>query len=107
MAYEVRLQPLAENDLDEAYLWAAKRAPETSAIWLARFQAALTTLVENPDRCGFAPENRKFDKGLRQLLFGRKPNVFRVVFLIDPGIVRIVRIRRAARRPLKPGDLGE
>jgi plasmid stabilization system protein ParE len=107
MAYEVRLQPLAENDLDEAYLWAAKRAPDTAVIWLARFHAVLKTLAENPERCGFAPENKKLDKGLRQLLFGRKPNVFRAVFLVDHSAVRIIRIRRAARRSLKPGDLGE
>jgi plasmid stabilization system protein ParE len=107
MAYEVRLQPLAENDLEEAYLWAANRAPETAANWLARFHTVLKTLSEHPERCEFAPENKKLDKGLRQFLFGRKPNVFRAVFLIDRSVVRIIRIRRAARRGLKPGDLGE
>ncbi len=106
MAFEVRLQLLAENDLDEAYLWAAKSAPETAGLWLARFQAALLTLAEQPERCGFAPEHKKLKRELRQLLFGRKPNVFRAVFLIDGNVVRIVRIRRGSRRQLTQKELG-
>jgi plasmid stabilization system protein ParE len=106
MTYKVRLQPLAENDLEGAYLWAAKNAPETAGLWLARFQAALNTLAEHPERCGFAPEHKKLKRELRQLLFGRKPNVFRAVFLIDGEFVRIVRIRRGSRRQLTRKDLG-
>jgi hypothetical protein len=35
---------------------------------------------------------------LRELHFGKRPNVFRVVFTIDGNTVRILRIRRAQRR---------
>jgi plasmid stabilization system protein ParE len=106
MTYKVRLQPLAENDLEDAYLWAAKSAPETAGLWLARFQAALLTLAEQPERSGFAPEHKKLKRELRQLLFGRKPNVFRAVFLIDGNVVRIIRIRRGSRRQLTRKELG-
>ncbi len=106
MTYKVRLQPLAENDLDEAYLWAAKSAPETAGLWLARFQAGLQTLAVCPERCGFAPEHKKLNRELRQFLFGRKPNVFRAVFLIDGEVVRIIRIRRGSRRQLTREELG-
>jgi plasmid stabilization system protein ParE len=105
MTYKVRLQPLAENDLEEAYLWAAKSAPETAGLWLARFQAALLTLAELPQRCGLAPEHKKLKRELRQLLFGRKPNVFRAVFLMDGNIVQIIRIRRCSRRQLTREEL--
>ncbi len=37
---------------------------------------------------------------LREILFGRRPNVYRVIFLIDGDTVRVLRIRRAQRRPL-------
>ena len=105
MKYMVRLQQLAETDLEEAYLWAAKHAPATAARWLARFHEALQTLAVNPQRCGFAPEHKKLNRELRQYLFGRKPNVFRSVFLTDGQIVRILRIRRASRRPLTRKEL--
>src|SRR5215470_8005111 len=105
MTYKVRLQPLAESDLNEAFLWAAKNAPETARLWLTRFQAALNSLAEHPQRCGFAPEHKKLKRELRQLLFGRTPNVFRAVFLIDGEVVRIIRIRRGARRQMTRKEL--
>jgi plasmid stabilization system protein ParE len=107
MKYRVRLQPPAENDLEEAYRWAAKHAPETASRWLRRFHDALQALSENPQRCGLALEHKKLKRDLRELLFGRKPNVFRAVFLIDAEVVRILRIRRAARRALTRGELSE
>lgn len=107
MAFQVLLQPLAEEDLRAAVLWAAAHAPETALQWAMRFQAALETLAENPRRCGFAPEHRKLNRELRQLLYGRKPNVFRAVFVIEGQQVRIVRIRRAAQKPLTRDELAE
>ena len=107
MKYKVRLQPPAENDLEEAYLWAAGHAPESAARWLARFQEALRSLELNPERCGLAPEHKRLKRELRQLMFGAKPNVFRVVFLTQGDVVRVLRIRRAARRFLTRKELGE
>ena len=107
MLYEVKLLPPAERDLDEAYRWAAKHAPETAARWVARFQAKLQTLERSPTRCGYAAERRKLKRELRQILFGRKPNVFRAVFVIEGDTVQILRIRRAARRALTRRELGE
>ena len=107
MTYEVHLQPLAENDLEEAYLWAAKHAPVTAGKWLARFQRTLQTLSTHPQRCGFAPEHKRLKRDLRQILFGRKPNVFRAVFVIEAQAVRVIRIRRAGRHALRATDLGE
>ena len=101
----MRLQPLAERDLEDAYLWAARHAPDEAARWLDRFQEALESLALNPERCGLAPEHQKLRRELRQLLFGRKPNVFRAVFLTDGAVVRVLRIRRAARRFLRRKEL--
>ena len=35
------------------------------------------------------------DVEFREILFGKTPNVYRVVFVIDGGTVRVLRIRRA------------
>ena len=106
MKYRVLLQPPAERDLEDTYLWAAKHAPETAARWFLRFREALEALSCNPERCGLAPEHRRVNRQLRQLLYGRKPNVFRAIFLVDGEIVRILRIRHASRRFLKREELG-
>jgi plasmid stabilization system protein ParE len=105
MRHRVIIQRLAEDDLEEYYLWAAQHAPETAARWLKRFQAELQTLADNPQRCALAPENGKVTREIRQLLFGRRPNVFRAVFTIDGETVRVLRIRRASRRFLTKREL--
>jgi plasmid stabilization system protein ParE len=107
MRYRVELLPLAERDLDEAYRWAARHAPQTAARWVVRFHEKLKTLEQHPRRCGYASEHRKLKKELRQILFGRRPNVFRAVFVIEADVVKILRIRRASRRALTKKELGE
>jgi plasmid stabilization system protein ParE len=107
MTYRVLIQSLALEDLDDYYLWAARHAPDTAARWLTRFQAALQSLAHNPERCTLAPENDKVSREIRQLLFGKRPNVYRALFTIDQDTVRVLRIRRAARRLFTKRELEE
>jgi plasmid stabilization system protein ParE len=67
--------------------------------------SGIANIGTEPAALRFCPENRKLKRDLRQYLFGRKPNVYRAVFVIDGEVVRIIRIRHAARRWMKPGDL--
>jgi plasmid stabilization system protein ParE len=107
MKYDVRLQPAALQDLDEAFKNAAKHAPLTANAWLDRFYDTLQTLSVNPTRCGLAPENPKSKRTLHQLLFGKRTNVFRVIFTVEEKTVWIIRIRRASRRRMSEKELGE
>ena len=105
MAFVVRLSPRAESELEEAHGWATQHAPATAAAWLQRFKVALLTLAENPERCQLAAEDKQLRCGLRQFLYGKKPNVFRVLFVLADPDVRIVAIRRASRRSISRRDL--
>lgn len=107
MNYRVVLQRIALNDLHAAHAWAARRARAAADRWLDRFQSALRTLDTRPDRCPLARESSKVDFELREFLFGRKPNVFRVIFVIDGETVRVLRIRRAQRRFLTQRQIDE
>ena len=107
MTFRVVLQRLALRDLDEAYRWASRYAPQTAARWLDRFQAALAGLSQNPQRCPLARENSKVATELREHLFGRRPNIYRSVFLIQVDTVRVLRILRAQRRPLTRRQIEE
>ena len=98
MKYHIVLQRLAIEDLDDATAWASQHAPTTVARWLEQFRSTLRTLDSNPQRCPLAREDSKVEIELRELHFGRRPKVFRVVFTIDGNTVRILRIRRAQRR---------
>jgi plasmid stabilization system protein ParE len=105
MSYRLVVQRLARRDLEGYFLYAARRAPLTATRWYDRFKEALRRLANHPKRYAFAPENRKVTLELRQFLFGRKPNVYRVLYTIEPGVVRVLRIRRGQRRFLTRHDI--
>ncbi len=107
-SFHVVLQKRASQDLEDAYLYAAQRAPLTATSWVNRFHDALKTLQQDPKRCALAPENRKTKRAeLREYLYGRRPNVFRAIYYIDGNTVRILRIWRAARHSLKRRELND
>jgi len=43
-------------------------------------------------------------RSIRQLLFGKAPHVYRVLFVVVNDEVRVLRIRHAARKGLDPRD---
>lgn len=95
--YSVVISATAKEDIRAGYRWAAEHAPETAAKWLDRFHQALGTLATNPQRCSIAPETELVKREIRQFLFGRRRNIWRALFCIEDGQVRILHVRRAAR----------
>ncbi len=99
MAYLVELTLRAERDLD--YLYQRISAADDSAAatrWLKGLEEAIYTLERLPRRCPVAPESRKAKRRLRQLLYGAKRDVYRVIYEIDESskVVRVLTIRHAA-----------
>jgi plasmid stabilization system protein ParE len=105
MTYNVVVTAAAKQNLRNAYLWAAERAPHTAALWLQRFEAELQTLAKSPERFQLAPENALVEPEIRQLIFGRRQSAYRALYTIVGDQVRILHIRRAARDWAKPADL--
>ena len=103
--YRLVIQPPAFDDLDTAYQWINERAPEAAARWFNGFVDALNSLTKSPERCGLAPENHAMGPEVRQLLYGRRNGVYRALFTITGGEVRVLHIRHAAREPLSAEDL--
>jgi hypothetical protein len=96
MTYRVILTANAKGDLRRYYLRTAEHAPVTALHWLSRFEAALATLALNPQRCGLAPENDAVEEEIRQFVFGKRgASVFRALFVIAEGEVRVLHVRRA------------
>lgn len=105
MTYRVVLQRLAMKDLRAAYDLAARRAPDAALRWLNRFELALKTLENLPERRPWAKERHRVGVDLREFLFGKSPYVFRALFVVDGDAVRVLRIRRAQRRRLSAKEL--
>lgn len=107
MTYQVRVHRLARLDLRDAYEWTHQRAPNTVDRWFDRFREAIGSLESHPERCPLAAENAKVSMEVREMHFGRRPNVFRVIFHIDGNCVRVLRIRRGQRRLLTRRQIDE
>jgi toxin ParE1/3/4 len=107
MAYHVEIAKNAEAELEELYLWVVGRAPHQGAKWFNGLERAVLSLDRHPNRCPVAPESIDPDRPVRVLSYGRKPHVYRIFFTIDDDakVVRVVHLRRSARRPPLPGEL--
>ena len=95
MAFEIRYAAEAENDLNEILSWLVKRqAGKAGLRWYQGLEKKISTLAEMPGRCVRAPESKSLSFDLFQLLYGRKPRVYRVLFTIQGNVVYILAIRR-------------
>jgi plasmid stabilization system protein ParE len=98
MAYLVELTLRAARDLDYLYQRISADDSAAAARWFNGLEEAIYTLERLPRRCPVAPESRKAKRRLRQLLYGAKRDVCRVIYEIDESskVVRILTIRHAA-----------
>jgi len=92
MAFRVELSTEALNDAERLYDRVTRAAPLHGPLWFNRLLDAIDSLRTFPQRCAYVPESGRFPFEARQLLFGRKPNVYRVVFAIEGDIVSVLRI---------------
>ena len=109
MTYRVEFADRASRDLE--ILYKEKNAAESHAAarWYNGLEEAVYGLASFPLRCPVAPEARKTKRKLRQLLYGKKPHVYRIIYEIDERrhIVWVLTIRHAARRKFTASDLDE
>jgi plasmid stabilization system protein ParE len=103
MAYQVSTSPRAERDF--ANLYKAIHAEESDAAlnWYRTLKEAVLSLAELPYRCPVTPEKDQ----LRHLLYGRRPDVYRVIYRImeRQKRVEVLHIRHGARRRFTASDL--
>jgi plasmid stabilization system protein ParE len=98
MAYRVETSLSALNDADEAYQWLHRQSPQAAVRWLNGLEETIQTLSNNPQRCSLAPESDEMKEEIRQLLYGKRRNVYRILFRIRGDLVTVLYIRHAARR---------
>src|SRR5262249_32583338 len=103
MACRVDISPLALQDAEDAYLWIKRRAPSRAAVWYEGLLEAVYGLEQMPACWPVAPESEDLGMTIRQLLYGKKGSVYRILFAIGhddstgEDVVRIFRIRHSAR----------
>jgi plasmid stabilization system protein ParE len=102
MKYRVEITSEAEAEIREAYLWIHRDSPANATRWRQGLLQAVRSLSQHPTRCPLAPESEHFKQEIRQLLYGRRGGVYRVLFVIEGQAVYILHVRHAAREYLQP-----
>jgi mRNA-degrading endonuclease RelE of RelBE toxin-antitoxin system len=107
MTYLVEFAARAVRDLEILYVEKNAAESHAAARWYNGLELAVYALASYPHRCPLAPEVRRMKRELRNLLYGKKPHVYRVIYEVDEGrqTVLVLTIRHGARRKLKPPDL--
>jgi plasmid stabilization system protein ParE len=102
MSFRVEVTAEAERDADAILEWLfSQYAGEAGLRWFAALEDAIQSLAEFSERCALAPENQVFPFEVRQLLYGHKPHVYRILFTVDRSTVHVLQIRHGRRRPAK------
>lgn len=99
MAFRVEITPEAEDDGEAILAWLLSQgAGDTGIRWFLALEDAIASLADFPERCPLAPENKEFPFEVRQLIYGRKPHVYRILFTIEGDVAHILHIIHGRRR---------
>ena len=99
MDFRVELSDQAQRDIAEIYDWLqSQHAGDAGARWFAALRASIASLTSLSSRCPLAPETRDSPIAVRQLLYGRPPHVYRILFFIERDAVQVLHVRHARHR---------
>jgi plasmid stabilization system protein ParE len=105
MTFQVELTQITENQIEQSYQWYRDRNPEFADRWFRGLMNTIATLQEKPQRCTLAVEHEIFPEEVRQLLYGKSKNIYRVLFAIRDTTVYVLYVRHSAQLPLTLDEL--
>lgn len=97
MEFKVKLTRNAKHEIDLAYLWLKQHNASYADKWFRDLMNTIATLQDKPKRCALARENDAFPQEIRQLIFGKSRNKYRIVFTILEDTVYILYLRHSAQ----------
>jgi len=94
LSYVVSLTSRAEHDL--VYLYDEINAAHSDAArtWYQGLKKKILSVEKHPNQGPVTPES----EGLRHLLYGRRHNIYRVIYRVLGKQVEVLHIRHGARR---------
>ncbi len=100
MTYLVELTERAVRDLRHIYRRVNAANSRQARDWFNELEVVVFSLDQNPNRGAITPE----DETLRQLRFGKKRNVYRIIYSIDEQrqIVTVLHVRHSAQGAFTP-----
>ena len=103
MAFRVSTTEEAERDLEAILAWLRTQgAADAGDRWLDDLEVRIASLERMPRRCPLAPESETHRRDIRQLLYGTKPHIYRILFTVNDDLVTVLHIRHGRRLPFPP-----
>ncbi len=97
MKYRVLVTNEALRQIEETYRWIANKAPRAATRWFDKLINTIETLETIPQRCPLSPEGQELGIELRQLLYGKRHGVYRMLFVIQGRTVTVLHILHGSR----------
>ena len=100
MPFQVIITPSAKADIFEINAWLLENHSDLAEKWLFGLSEAIISLSKLPQRCPISPETEAFDVIVRQLLYGKRPIVYRILYSVQDEKVYILRVRSTKQQSL-------
>jgi plasmid stabilization system protein ParE len=107
MAFQVRITQTAKAEIDTVYSWLRQRNSVYADKWFRELMDTIATLQEKPLRCTLAPENDALTEEIRQLIYGKSRNKYRILFAIREDTVFVLHVRHSSQAPLIGEEVAE
>ncbi len=107
MAYRVVLADSAKAGAAAIYERVVAAAPFRGPMWFDDLIECLYSLDHLPLRCPLAREAEKARREIRCLLFGKRRNVYRILYEVDEAraTVWVLHIREGSRADMQPEEI--
>lgn len=83
MPFRVIVLPRTQRDIENAVFWLAKQSVPAAERWRVGLLEIFEKLETAPNRFPLADESTDLNVEIRELLFGRRRGVYRILFSID------------------------
>lgn len=100
MPFQVEVTDAAKTQVRQAYFWHKQNLPALADSWLDGLLKAVDTLKQFPNRCQIAPEHDEFQEEARQLLYGKRNNIYRILLMVQNKTVYVLHVRHHAQARL-------
>jgi hypothetical protein len=99
--YRLRVLPEADRDIDQNYLWIARRSRNGAMTWYCKLLEVLETLKSRPLSYGLAPESGLVGREIRHVNFKtRRGRLYRLLFEVCANDVFVLHLRGPGQRLL-------
>jgi plasmid stabilization system protein ParE len=105
LRYRVEVTHNAEREAQEAFEWLRARTPQHAPLWLEGLIRAWESLSDFPHRCPRAREADDVREDVRQLLYGKRKGIYRILFTVRDDVVYILHVRHGARQKMSGSEI--